>query len=53
MFALPNMAIDEIEDDVNLIVRFHFRGTMIGVREEFQFCVHFSLIMRTMETDCV
>ena len=31
MFAFPNMAIDEIKDDVNLIVRFHFRSTMIGI----------------------
>lgn len=42
MFAFPNMTIDEVEDDVNLVVRFHFWGTMIGVRKELQFCVPFS-----------
>ena len=42
MFAFPNMAIDEIKDDVNLIVRFHFRSTMIGIREELEFSMPFS-----------
>lgn len=42
MFAFPNMAIDEIKDDVNLIVRFHLRGTMIGIREELEFSMPYS-----------
>lgn len=56
MFAFPNMAIDEIKDDVNLIVRFHFRGTMIAFGKSLSSACptpHFSLIMRTIETDCV
>lgn len=60
MLPLPNMAIYEIENKVDLFIRFHFRSTMIGIREELEFSMPFSaffvdhsLIMRTIETDCV
>lgn len=56
MLPLPNMAIYEIENKVDLFICFHFYSAMIGIREKLQLRMPFSafsLTMRTMETDCV
>lgn len=46
MLPLPNMAIYEIENKVDLFIRFHFRSTMIGIREELEFSMPLLRIFR-------
>lgn len=42
MLPLPNMAIYEIENKVDLFICFHFYSAMIGIREKLQLRMPFS-----------